>query len=261
MNKTVSIIIPAYNSEKWIAGCIESAKRQTYKKTEIIVIDDGSKDSTLSIANHFASSSIKVVGLNENHGASAARNEGLRIAQGEYIQWLDADDLLGTRKIETQIKALYTLNDSSILFSGSWAIFKQNPLEAIFNNDKLCHDLSPYQWLLYKIERNLWMPPMVFLVSRELSESAGPWNETLMRDNDGEYFCRVIANTSSIKYIPESKCYKRTTFGISHSSTISDKKLNSIAYSLFYYITTIRNINDSERTRRACLKLLNRWSI
>ena len=99
MKPLVSILIPAYNAERWIAETIQSALDQTSARKEIIVVDDGSSDQTLKIARRFACKTVSVVSQ-QNRGASATRNHALALSKGEYIQWLDADDLLGPTKIE-----------------------------------------------------------------------------------------------------------------------------------------------------------------
>jgi glycosyltransferase involved in cell wall biosynthesis len=94
----VSILIPAYNAEPWIAETIGSALAQTWSNKEIIVVDDGSSDQTLRIAKLFAGKTVSVV-TQVNQGAAAARNRAYSLCQGDYIQWLDADDLLDRDKV------------------------------------------------------------------------------------------------------------------------------------------------------------------
>src|SRR5580698_4662849 len=98
MPPLVSIIIPSYNSENHLAETIKSALSQTWVNKEIIIIDDGSTDSSVQIAKGFESN-VKVL-VQKNKGASAARNAGLKEAKGDYIQFLDSDDLLSPDKIE-----------------------------------------------------------------------------------------------------------------------------------------------------------------
>ena len=102
----VSIIIPVYNDEKFITDCIKSVKQQTYRKIEIIVVDDGSTDNSPKICDAFARADkrIKVV-HKENQGLSSARNEGMKIATGEYITFLDSDDYLSLDFIKTALNA------------------------------------------------------------------------------------------------------------------------------------------------------------
>src|SRR6266436_10021329 len=104
MPSLVSILIPAYNAEPWIADTVRSALAQTWPRKEIIVVDDGSRDETLSIAQQFASKTVSIV-AQENRGAAAARNKALELCQGDYIQWLDADDLLAPDKVARQMEA------------------------------------------------------------------------------------------------------------------------------------------------------------
>src|ERR1017187_4482802 len=119
---SVSILIPAYNAEEWIADTLQSATAQTWQRKEIIVVDDGSADRTAEIARRFTSKEVAVVTV-ENQGAAAARNHALKLSQGDYIQWLDADDLLGLDKIERQLAALRDGDDEHTLLSGPWAYF------------------------------------------------------------------------------------------------------------------------------------------
>ncbi|MCL8000705.1 glycosyltransferase, partial [Brucella sp. 21LCYQ03] len=86
----ISVIIPAFNAAAYIAQCIENVKYQTYKDIEVLVIDDGSIDETVTIAKSF---NVKVISQG-NNGVSAARNTGLKNAVGQYIHFLDVDDLI-----------------------------------------------------------------------------------------------------------------------------------------------------------------------
>lgn len=95
MESFISVIIPAYNIEKYIARCLESVCRQTYSNLEIIVVDDGSSDNTGRIADDFAKKDKRITVIHkENAGVSAARNTGLDFAQGDYIGFVDGDDLI-----------------------------------------------------------------------------------------------------------------------------------------------------------------------
>ncbi len=93
MVKEVSIIIPAFNAEEYIGKCLESVCRQSYDNLQIIVVDDGSCDRTLEIADSFSKKDSRIRGYHKNNGGvSSARNLGLRYAHGDYITFLDADD-------------------------------------------------------------------------------------------------------------------------------------------------------------------------
>lgn len=150
MNNLVSILIPVYNSEKWIAETINSSINQTWSNKEIIIVDDGSTDNTLQIAREFQSKSLMVITQKTNRGASAARNNALSYAQGDYIQWLDADDLLHPNKIEYQFKQIEKDKDTGILFSSAYGLFYFRYLNARFIPNALWKDLSPVEWITLK---------------------------------------------------------------------------------------------------------------
>src|SRR5690606_6649220 len=101
----VSVLIAAYNAERWLAEAIESALGQTYPQVEVIVVDDGSTDGTLSVARSFEDRGVRVV-HQANAGACAARNRALEEAQGEFVKFLDADDALASDAIAVQLSAL-----------------------------------------------------------------------------------------------------------------------------------------------------------
>ena len=95
MEKLVSVIIPAYNIERYISRCLDSIMAQTYNNLEIIVIDDGSKDQTAEILDDYQKRDSRIIVVHkENGGVSSARNNGLDIATGDYISFVDGDDLI-----------------------------------------------------------------------------------------------------------------------------------------------------------------------
>ena len=103
----ISIIIPCYNSEKYLAACMDSVLAQTFEDFEAILIDDGSKDNTLSIARSYAQKDLRVrVLARENGGVAAARNLGLDHAQGEWVTFVDSDDLLPANALETLLSGV-----------------------------------------------------------------------------------------------------------------------------------------------------------
>jgi len=258
MPPLVSIIIPAYNSEEWVGEAIESALAQTWPRKEIIVVDDGSTDSTLSVARRYESASVKVV-TQPNAGASAARNHGLRQAQGDLIQWLDADDLLASDKVEQQLRSFDLRRDSRILLSSAWGYFYHRPHKAKFRSNSLWEDLPPLEWLLRRMSRNEWIAIETWLVSRGLTERAGPWDETLRRNNDGEYFCRVVCHSEGVRFVPTARSYVRRANPASISCSdiaLSDTQLDAIFSSISKFIAHVRSLQDDERTRAASIALL-----
>jgi glycosyltransferase involved in cell wall biosynthesis len=252
----VSILIPAYNAQRWIADTIRSALAQTWLRKEIIIVDDGSSDQTLQVARHFASKNVFVV-TQENQGASAARNKAFELCQGDYIQWLDADDLLAPAKIAKQVEASDRYASERTLFSSAWGQFYYRIDKARFAPTSLWCDLSPVEWLVRKMGKNLHMPPATWLVSRKLTQAAGPWDTQLSLDDDGEYFCRVILASDGIRFVPAVKVfYRKSGFNSLSSKDESEKKLESQFLSMQLHIGYVRSLEDSERVRAAALNYL-----
>src|SRR5271156_1661322 len=260
MQPLVSILIPAYNSEEWIGDSIRSALAQTWQRKEIIVVDDGSRDRTAEAARRFASKEVKVVST-ENGGAAAARNRALRLSQGDYIQWLDADDLLSPDKIERQLAALAEVGNSKrILLSSPWAYFNYRANSARFVATSLCHSLSPADWLVRKMGENLHMQTATWLTSRELTEAAGPWDTRLISDDDGEYYCRVLLASEGTRFVPESKVFYRVTSSNRWSFVgTSNKKKDALLLSMKLHVQYLRSLEESERVRKACLTYMQNW--
>lgn len=259
MKPLVSILIPAYNSEEWIADTIQSAVGQTWPRKEVIVVDDGSNDRTAEVARQFASKEVVVVSI-KNQGAAAARNYALRLSQGDYIQWLDADDLLARDKIERQLALLRDSDSCRILLSSSWAFFNYRVNRARFVPTPLWQDLAPVEWLLRKMGNNLHMQTATWLTSRQLTEAAGPWDTRLLSDDDGEYFCRVLLASEGTRFERESRVFYRITPSgrLSHIGA-SDRKKDAVMISMKLHVRYLRSLEDSERVREACLAYLKNW--
>jgi glycosyltransferase involved in cell wall biosynthesis len=125
----ISVIIPCYNYGNWLQSCIQSLQQQTYNNIEIIVINDGSTDNTVEIVNALAENDSRIKCFTfENGGLGSARNHGLKFANGDYIQFLDADDLIEKKKFEVQISAFENNNIVDIVY-GPVRYFTKNPYD------------------------------------------------------------------------------------------------------------------------------------
>jgi len=259
MNPLISILIPAYNAEELLAYTLQSAIAQTWQRKEIIVVDDGSTDRTAEVARRLATKDVRVVST-ANQGLSAAVNHAYKLCQGDYIQELDADDILAPDKIEKQLAALREGDSKRILLSSPWAHFHYRTTNVRFIRNALWQDLSPVEWLLRKLGQNLHMQNATWLVSRELAEAAGPWDETLQYDQDGEYFARVLVASEGTRFVPEGRVFYRIS-GSDRVSFIgrSDKKKDSLLRSMKSHIQYIRSLEESERVRKACVAYLQNW--
>ncbi|PZR80123.1 MAG: glycosyl transferase family 2 [Chthoniobacterales bacterium] len=256
MAPLVSILIPAYNAQAWIADSIDSASAQTWRRKEIIVVDDGSRDRTYAVARTYSSPSVRVV-TQENRGASAARNEAFRLCQGDYIQWLDADDLLAPEKIARQMRAVEEGIGERTMLSSAYGSFMYRVSRAQFCPTPLWCDLSPLEWLLRKMAQNLHMQTATWLVGRILTEAAGPWDTRLSLDDDGEYFSRVLLASTGVHFLSDARVFYRAS-GTGSLSFVdhSEKKLESQLLSVEAHLRYLQSMEKSERVTEACLRYL-----
>jgi len=255
MPDLVSVLVPAYNASRWIRYSIDSVLRQSWPRIELIIVDDGSKDNTAAIAKAFESPSVKVV-RQENAGASAARNRAYSLAQGEYVQWLDADDVLAPSKIATQMAEVEAERDNCALFSSAWAYFRYRTSKASFRPTPLWQDATPVEWLQRKFQHNLFMPPNTWLVSRTLTEAAGPWNTDLSLDDDGEYFARVVARSTRIRFLRKAEAYYRVLGAETLSKSYSRERIESQFNSMNLQIEQLCRLDDGPETGAAIVAFL-----
>lgn len=214
-NPLVSVIIPLYNAEKYIAETIQNVLEQTYQPIEVIIIDDGSTDKSPSIAKLFEGENVKVFSQT-NKGASAARNYGLKEAKGAFIQFLDADDLLSADKIEVQVAILRSNDLTQVCFCNTVHFFDgDNHKNSTVNKTDLPY-LTDYDKpvdLLMNLYSGGWKWGMItihsWLTPSDLIKKAGYWNESLTVDDDGEFFCRVLLFSSGVKFSRAGTNYYR----------------------------------------------------
>ncbi len=198
----VSILIPCFNAASWISATLESVLAQTWGSREIIIVDDGSTDGSLALAQSFATRGVSVI-VQPNAGASAARNRALRESRGNFIQFIDADDLLAPGKIAAQVELLQSL-PAGTLATCAWGRFRDDPTRARFVDDAVFRDFSPLEFLLLAAETGAMMHPSAWLVPRHVAERAGPWDESLSLNDDGEYFCRVVLASTGVAFCADA---------------------------------------------------------
>ena len=117
-NINISVIIACYNVEKYLVQCLDSIINQTYKNLEIIAVNDGSTDSTLSILKQYQSQDARIIVIDQkNQGLSGARNSGISIATGEYLLFIDSDDWINVETIEISVASLLEKKSDLVFFS------------------------------------------------------------------------------------------------------------------------------------------------
>ncbi len=253
----VSILIPCYNAAPWLAETIQSALAQSWSRTEVIVVDDGSTDGSLAIARTFATRGVKVI-LQANAGASAARNRALQEAGGEFIQFLDADDLISRDKISAQLDAL-ARHDRATTASCAWGRFSSDPAEAVFSDTTVYRDFRPIDFLIHCSTGFHMMHPSAWLVPRSVVQQAGPWNESLTLNDDGEYFCRVLLASAGIAFVAGPQSYYRSGLPGSLSQRRDELSRRSQFRSIELIASHLLAVEDSPRTQRAMANYYQRF--
>ena len=211
----VSVIIPAYNAGPFVDATLRSLLVQTWKPLEIIVVNDGSTDDTGLIAASYKDQGVITINQ-ENRGQDAALNTGYGRSRGQYIKFMDADDLLNPEMIEIQMNALAGLEE--YVAYGEWARFYNNqPERADFTPLDYWKDAAPLDFLTSRPE-SVMLQCGVMLVPRKLVEAAGPWDERLILYNDTEFFNRVLLQSKGIRFTPGARLFYRS--GISNSISV-----------------------------------------
>jgi glycosyltransferase involved in cell wall biosynthesis len=243
------VVIPCFNAERFIAATLQSVFEQTYRPLEVVVVDDGSTDRSRQIVESMSTPLLKFV-TQKNRGQTAALNTGMAHATGEFVQFLDADDLISNRKIELQMARLMECPGS--VATAEWGRFYDVPENTVFDRESVWRDMLPLEWLAESRSDGLGMMfPALWLMPTSLAISVGPWNESLTLNNDAEYFTRVVLASKRVLFCEGAKCFYRS--GVSgslsgHKSAAawrSQKQVNELCES--YVLAQ----EDSPRMRRA----------
>jgi glycosyltransferase involved in cell wall biosynthesis len=256
MPPLVSVLIPAYNAAPWIGETLASVCAQTYAPTEIIVVDDGSTDETAAIVAREPRATLV---RQTNRGPSAAMNRAFAASRGDFIEFLDADDLLAPDKIARQVALLDGL-DGEYVAAAEWARFYGLPDEATFEPQALWADFDPVTWLVTEWNEHLMMHGAAWLIPRRIVERAGGWNEELTLINDLEFFSRVLLASRGIKFCHGARTYYRSGNPASVSGMKSRRAWESALLSLQLGTRSLLGSERSARTLSACARVFQRYA-
>jgi len=184
----ISVVIPAYNAAKTILETIRSVQRQSFTDFELIVIDDGSTDETLSLLATVEDSRLRILSF-ENGGISMARNRGIEHARGEFISFLDADDLWTADKLERQLAVLRQQPEAGAAYSWTYIIDEHS--KWLFTIDPVYFEGNVYAQMLV---RNFLVSGSSNVLIRRLAvESTGNFDISLKYAQDKDYWIRLAA--------------------------------------------------------------------
>jgi len=255
----VSICMPAYNAEQYIAEALDSILAQTYPNIEVIVVNDGSTDSTAKVLEAYGAKGVKVI-HQENKGQCAAANRAFRESEGDLIKFFDADDLLNPENIALQVEKL--AGSDGYIASSEWARFYTDPAEADFKPEKVWQDMKPMDWLV----KSLWDGPnmmqcAIWLIPRKVLDKSGLWDERLSLINDFDFMIRVLLASEGVKFTKGAKLYYRSAIAQgSLSGQKSRKAMESAWLSTDLGCGHMLNFEDSERTRKVCADSYQLWA-
>ncbi len=207
----VSVIIPTYNRADFIKDAVESVLCQTYKDFEIIIVDDGSTDSTKDVLQKFHNKITYI--YKSNGGAASARNVGINHAQGEYIAFLDSDDLWLPERLKFGVQALNSDKDIGLFFSDCSRVFNgEKASKTYFDDYKPCAG-----YMFKQLFMQCFIPTLTVILRKGCFKEAGMFNEELPSCEDYDMWLRISA-CFKINYIKMPLAIYKT-----HSKSISYK--------------------------------------
>ncbi len=251
----VSICVPAYNAERYVAEALDSALAQTYPHVEVVVVNDGSTDGTREVLAAYQGRGVRVVDQ-PNAGQCAAANRAFRESRGDLVKFFDADDVLAPDYVALQVDRLGDRRDAVAL--GEWARFTgDDPAEADFRPLPMYRDADPVDWLATEwVGARPMMQCALWLIPRGVLDRSGLWDERLSLINDFEFFSRVLLASTEVLYTPGARLSYRSGLGASLSGRKSRAARESQALSLLLGTQHLLDAEDSPRTRRACAHVL-----
>jgi glycosyltransferase involved in cell wall biosynthesis len=254
-NARVSVILAAFNAERTIARAIESALMQTKPPFEILVVDDGSTDATADAVHSLKDPSIRLI-QQSNAGQSAALNRGARESEGDYIKFLDADDLLNEQHLSAQLDALR--GTRNVIASCRWGYFVGEAIEPLVRNEHSYRDYDdPMEWIVDSLTLDEgMMGGWMWLIPRELLQRAGGWDERLSLNNDFDFSIRLLLASSGVRFADGAVYAYRKGVAQALSSTRHDTAMRSAFETTQAGCAALLAREDSPRIRRICA---DRW--
>lgn len=236
---------------------MESVLSQTYPHFEWIMVNDGSTDDTEIIVQSYTDTRIRYY-KQDNKGQCAASNFGLSVANGDYIKFFDADDLMNEVHLEEQIKRIEGKGD--VLASCAWGRFYDgNPMSAKFLPETVWKDLDSTTWIKCALsQRYDMMGAWVWLIPRKVIERTGGWDERLTLNNDFEFSMRLLCNVNAVYFSERAKLYYRSGTS-SLSQGFSVKSLYDAILSTDLGCSYLLAKENSISTRRLCADRYKQW--
>lgn len=196
----ISVIIPTYNVEFYVEEALKSVLAQTYTNLEIIAVDNGSTDRTRDVLQPYIDKNKVVYIRQDNRGLAGARNTGIRSSRGEYIAFLDADDIFLPEKLERQVAYLETHPQCGVCYCGIWHFYDEKP------DDLFKLDYAYYSGVdvLPNLLRKNFVNPLSVVIRRSEVERVGFFDESYWHGEDWEYWVRLAYHGTVFCYLPDA---------------------------------------------------------
>lgn len=190
----VSVIVTAYNLDRYLPACLESVEKQTFQDWECLVIDDAQMESTREIVENFKQKDLRFGYFRtaENVGLVGARNYGFYLADGRYIRHLDADDFLAENALELEMEALDT-NPSIHIAYGHLESVREDGTRVLKNGQPVRSEWPPNDFSWEEQMAHLNQLPSCVMMRREVLERSGGYRTRMRRNEDAEFWCRVTS--------------------------------------------------------------------
>lgn len=232
---TVSVVIPTFNRATFVSEAVASVLKQSYQKFELIVIDDGSTDSTAEIVNSFKDQRLIFI-KQENRGRSAARNRAIALSRGTFITFLDSDDVYLVDKLERQVHFMESHPDIAMTYTSALCMNESGDLFPEKYEATVCR--RSREDIAFYLPSTITLPTV--MVRREVFDSVGGFDESMSRFEDTDMW-RRISRCHRIEAIQEYTCKLRTH----RDNCLSSQDPDYIHSALDYYASKILR-EDSE---------------
>jgi glycosyltransferase involved in cell wall biosynthesis len=209
----VSVVLPTYNRAAFLVVAMRSVWEQTYRPVELLVVDDGSSDNTAEVVRQTVAfwpddPAFRVFYMRQqNCGASAARNQGLRHSHGEFIQYLDSDDVLVRHKLASHVQVLQADKTLDLIWSDWQVVGSEKLLEQLETANRLVQPADKIIW--QKTDKTIPWEPWPTLTRRRFVAQHPLWNEKTSRWDDWEYALRLMAANPQRAFAPGVVCIQR----------------------------------------------------
>lgn len=239
MNPKISVIVPCYNQARFLDESLQSIQDQTYENWECIIVDDGSPDNTAETADKWVKKDSRFKYLHkENGGLSSARNAALEVTTGDYIQFLDADDILAQTKFSDSFNLI---QDKEAIIVSNFCLFDDsNKQELLPPFCKLSQDLLNFESILYQWDLTFTIPIHCGLFPKSIFETIR-FNENLKAKEDWLLWIQIAQKNIDFIFLNAPLALYRK-----HATSMSRDRKHMILYQMLFYNEAEKVISNSD---------------